>query len=74
MKIYAAKSIFMKNTGVYPETSQKGDSPTGAFLGHLQKFSKHWFTSIYICLELICNMKTLLKFSSENLQPWQMSV
>ena len=68
MKIYAVKSFFIKNAVLYPETSQKGDSPTGTFLGHLKKFSKHWFASIYKCLELINNMKTLLKFSCENSQ------
>ena len=71
MKISAAKSLFMKNVGLYPETSQKGDSPTGTFLERLKKFSKHWFARIYICLELINNMKILLKLSGENPQLWQ---
>ena len=63
MKIYAAKPFCMKNAGLYPETSQKGDFPTGTFPG---QFSKHWFASIYISLGFTNNMKILLKFSWEN--------
>ena len=68
MKIYAAKSFFMKNAGLYPETSKKGGSPTGTFLG---QFSKHWFVSIYICLGLINNMKILLKGGHSTWKTWK---
>ena len=38
MKIYAAKPYFMKNAGLYPETSQKGDTlgPRVPFLDNFQ--------------------------------------